>query len=259
MTFYCNIIVQCASFHRELSLMVLSGHTSLEETACGEIAELSRTEQTEKSGEERNKSDWHQMSELVGEVKKLSLSSSSDPASTSTSSSSSILMHHLPVDDSTINYGTAASNLPGHLGETHYITTAIAYTNGYPHMGHAYEFLSTGTMSNRYTSLCFTPFSSLSYDIMLILLPTTDTSYLYLDALARYHRILGYDTFFLTGADEHGQKVASSAEKLGREPKVHCDVYVDAFKALCQKLCVKYDVRNYKQLTIYIPFLPLLF
>lgn len=144
------------------------------------------------------------MSELVGEVKKLSLSSPSDPASTSTSSSSSILTHHVPVDDSTINYGTAASNLPGHLGETYYITTAIAYTNGYPHMGHAYEFLST-------------------------------------DALARYHRILGYDTFFLTGADEHGQKVASSAEKLGREPKVHCDVYVDAFKALCQKLCVKYD------------------
>ena len=114
-------------------------------------------------------------------------------------------------------------------------------------------------VSNRYTSLYFTPFYSLSYDFTLILLPTTDTSYLYLDALARYHRILGYDTFFLTGADEHGQKVASSAEKLGREPKVHCDVYVDAFKALCQKLCVKYDVRNHTQLTVYIPFFPLLF
>ena len=114
-------------------------------------------------------------------------------------------------------------------------------------------------VSNRYTSLYFTPFYSLSYDFALILLPTTDMSYLYLDALARYHRILGYDTFFLTGADEHGQKVASSAEKLGREPKVHCDVYVDAFKALCQKLCVKYDVRNHTQLTVYIPFFPLLF
>ena len=64
------------------------------------------------------------------------------------------------------------------------------------------------------------------------------------DAIARYHRILGYDTFFLTGADEHGQKVASSAEKKGLPPKEHCDVYVNAFKALNQKLCVKYDVSS---------------
>ena len=67
-----------------------------------------------------------------------------------------------------------------------------------------------------------------------------------LDAIARYHRVLGYDTFFLTGADEHGQKVASSAEKNGRAPKEHCDIYVNAFKALNQRLCVKYDVSNDK-------------
>ena len=59
--------------------------------------------------------------------------------------------------------------------------------------------------------------------------------------IRRYHRILGYDTFFLTGADEHGQKVAASAEKAGLSPKSHCDIYVDAFKALCQRLTVKYD------------------
>ena len=88
------------------------------------------------------------MSELVEEAAKLSLSSTSstdDPnPSNSSSSSSSILTQHVPVEDSSIDYGAAASNLPGHLKETYYITTAIAYTNGYPHMGHAYEFLSTG-------------------------------------------------------------------------------------------------------------------
>eukprot|EP01034_Spumella_vulgaris_P025947 gene25947-32458_t len=53
---------------------------------------------------------------------------------------------------------------------------AIAYTNGNPHIGHAYESIST-------------------------------------DVLARLHRVLGYDTLFITGTDEHGQKVAASAEK----------------------------------------------
>lgn len=58
-----------------------------------------------------------------------------------------------------------------------YITTAIAYTNGLPHIGHAYEFLSA-------------------------------------DVLARFHRLFGENTYFLTGSDEHGQKVANSAEKV---------------------------------------------
>lgn len=91
---------------------------------------------------------------------------------------------HIPQDESTVDYGAAARNLEGHGEKTHYITTAIAYTNGketkqlilqktyrtetsalltgYPHMGHAYEFLTA-------------------------------------DVLARFHRVLGYDTFFLTG------------------------------------------------------------
>lgn len=58
------------------------------------------------------------------------------------------------------------------------------------------------------------------------------------DALVRYHRIFGYDTYFLTGSDEHGQKVAASAEKSGRTPIEHCDYYVNAFKALNQKLSI---------------------
>ena len=103
-----------------------------------------------------------------------------------------------------------------------YVTTPIYYVNDKPHIGHAYTTLAC-------------------------------------DVLARFKRLDGFEVMFLTGTDEHGQKVASSAEKLGREPKAHCDVYVDAFKALCQKLCVKYDVRNHTQLTVYIPFFPLLF
>ena len=46
----------------------------------------------------------------------------------------------------------------------------------------------------------------------------------------RYHRAFGYDTYFLTGSDEHGQKVASSAAALNRLPQEHCDEYVRSFK-----------------------------
>ena len=94
------------------------------------------------------------MSELVGEIAELSLSS----APSTTATSSSIPAHHVPVDDSTVDYGAAATNLPGHSKETYYITTAIAYTNGYPHMGHAYEFLSTG---------CSASFVSLYYIFLM--------------------------------------------------------------------------------------------
>jgi methionyl-tRNA synthetase len=62
---------------------------------------------------------------------------------------------------------------------TYYITTAISYPNGAPHIGHAYEALAT-------------------------------------DALARFKRLDGYDVFFLTGTDEHGQKIQQTAEKAGQ-------------------------------------------
>src|ERR1700738_4889767 len=65
-----------------------------------------------------------------------------------------------------------ATNLPR---ETFYITTAIAYPNGVPHIGHAYEAIAT-------------------------------------DALARFARLDGKDVFFLTGTDEHGLKMAQTAE-----------------------------------------------
>ena len=57
-----------------------------------------------------------------------------------------------------------------------YITTAISYPNGPPHIGHAYEALAT-------------------------------------DALARFKALDGYDVFFLTGTDEHGQKIQQTAAK----------------------------------------------
>src|SRR3981081_4130579 len=65
-----------------------------------------------------------------------------------------------------------ATNLPR---ETFYITTAIAYPNGVPHIGHAYEAIAT-------------------------------------DALARFQRLDGKDVFFLTGTDEHGLKMVQTAE-----------------------------------------------
>ena len=76
-----------------------------------------------------------------------------------------------------------------------YITTAINYANGPPHMGHAYE------------GICA-------------------------DVFARYHRAYGREVFFLTGADEHGQKIADTAAASGVQPIELCDKHVAMFKAL---------------------------
>jgi methionyl-tRNA synthetase len=76
-----------------------------------------------------------------------------------------------------------------------YITTAIMYTNGLPHIGHVYEVIGA-------------------------------------DVLARYHRVCGNDVFFLTGTDEHGQKVAESAAKEGETPIGMCDRIVQVFKGI---------------------------
>lgn len=46
---------------------------------------------------------------------------------------------YIPADPATIKNGALSSNLPGHGGTPYYLSTAIAYTNGYPHVGHAYE------------------------------------------------------------------------------------------------------------------------
>jgi len=85
-----------------------------------------------------------------------------------------------------------------------YATTAISYTNGEPHIGHAYEFIVS-------------------------------------DIIVRYHRLFGYKTYLLTGTDEHGQKVATSAIKRNKSPKEHCDYYVEQFKELDNRLNISYD------------------
>ena len=80
-----------------------------------------------------------------------------------------------------------------------YITTAIHYVNDAPHLGHAYETVTA-------------------------------------DAVARWHRVVGDETFFLTGTDEHGLKVARSAEAAGLNPQDHVDRtsarFVEAWNAL---------------------------
>jgi len=85
-----------------------------------------------------------------------------------------------------------------------FITTAIDYTNGAPHIGHAYEKVLT-------------------------------------DVIARYQRLAGRDVFFLTGVDQHGQKVQQSAEKAGIAPQEYVDQITAKFRALWQKLGVDYD------------------
>ena len=85
-----------------------------------------------------------------------------------------------------------------------YITTAIDYTNGAPHIGHAYEKVLA-------------------------------------DVIARYHRLEGGEVFFLTGVDQHGQKVQQSAEKAGVAPQKFVDEITAKFIALWEKLEVRYD------------------
>jgi len=72
------------------------------------------------------------------------------------------------------------------MSKRFYITTAIDYVNGQPHLGHAYEKIIT-------------------------------------DVIARAHRALGEEVFFLTGLDEHGQKVQQAAAAMGKEPQAYCD------------------------------------
>ncbi len=90
------------------------------------------------------------------------------------------------------------------MKEPFFITTAIDYTNGAPHIGHAYEKILA-------------------------------------DVLARFQRQEGRDVFFLTGVDQHGQKVQQSAEKAGVSPQGYVDQVTAKFRALWEKLGVRYD------------------
>lgn len=89
-------------------------------------------------------------------------------------------------------------------GKPYYITTAIAYTSRKPHIGNSYEIVLT-------------------------------------DAIARYKRMLGYDVFFQTGTDEHGQKVEKYAEAEGCTPKQYVDKVAGEIKDICDVLNTSYD------------------
>ncbi len=89
-------------------------------------------------------------------------------------------------------------------GKPYYITTAIAYTSRKPHIGNSYEIVLT-------------------------------------DAIARYKRMLGYDVFFQTGTDEHGQKVEKYAEAEGCTPKEYVDKVAGEIKDICDVLNTSYD------------------
>jgi len=90
------------------------------------------------------------------------------------------------------------------MPKTFYITTAIDYTNSPPHIGHAYEKVLA-------------------------------------DVIARYHRLKGEKVFYLTGVDQHGQKVQQSAAKAGVPPAEFVKGVTQKFVDLWKKLDVKYD------------------
>jgi len=85
------------------------------------------------------------------------------------------------------------------MGQPFYITTPIYYVNDVPHIGHAYTTVAA-------------------------------------DVLARYRRLRGDDVFFLTGLDEHGQKVQQAAAKAGIDPQTHCDRLAPQFQDLWKRL-----------------------
>ncbi len=85
-----------------------------------------------------------------------------------------------------------------------YITTPIYYVNGAPHIGHAYTSIAA-------------------------------------DVLARWHRLDGADVFFLTGTDEHGQKVERAAEAAGVAPQVFADRVAADFRDMADRMDVSYD------------------
>ncbi len=85
-----------------------------------------------------------------------------------------------------------------------YITTPIYYVNDVPHIGHAYTTIAA-------------------------------------DVLARYWRLRGRDVMFLTGLDEHGQKVQQAAAKAGIDPQTHCDKLAPQFQDLWKRLNISND------------------
>ena len=90
------------------------------------------------------------------------------------------------------------------MNKNYYITTAIAYTSGKPHIGNTYEAI-------------------------------------FADAIARFKRLQGYNVFFQTGTDEHGQKIEEKAVKKGMSPKQFVDDIAGVIKGIWDKANVSYD------------------
>ena len=88
--------------------------------------------------------------------------------------------------------------------EKYYITTAIAYTSGKPHIGNTYEIVLA-------------------------------------DAIARYKRQMGYDVFFQTGTDEHGQKIEQKAKDVSLSPNAFVDQIADEIKRIWDLMNTSYD------------------
>ncbi|MDJ0849812.1 MAG: methionine--tRNA ligase [Myxococcota bacterium] len=90
------------------------------------------------------------------------------------------------------------------MSDAFYITTPIYYVNAEPHIGHTYTNVAT-------------------------------------DTLARYHRLAGDHTFYLTGTDEHGEKIAEAAREQGTTPQAVADRYSNAFRGTWEELGFSYD------------------
>ena len=86
----------------------------------------------------------------------------------------------------------------------YYITTAIAYTSGKPHIGNTYEIVLA-------------------------------------DSIARFKRFEGYDVFFQTGTDEHGQKIETKAAEAGITPKEYVDQVAGQIKSIWDLMNSSYD------------------
>ncbi len=90
------------------------------------------------------------------------------------------------------------------MNKRFYVTTPIYYVNDSPHIGHSYTTIAA-------------------------------------DILARWNRLKGLEVFFLTGTDEHGQKVERAAKDKGHRPQQHADLFVNNFKQLWKELNISYD------------------
>ncbi|MFV0255634.1 MAG: methionine--tRNA ligase [Erysipelotrichaceae bacterium] len=88
--------------------------------------------------------------------------------------------------------------------KTFYLSSAIAYTSGKPHIGNVYELILA-------------------------------------DAICRYQRLIGYDVYFQTGTDEHGQKIEDNAKRAGKDPKTYADEIAAIIKEQFDLVNVSYD------------------